>query len=555
MPYIPHTDADRKAMLETIGVDSIEDLFVEIPEDLRLKGELDVPKGMDEHKLFSTLHDLAGKNVDLATTTCFLGAGIYDRFIPATVGALISRGEFLTAYTPYQPEVSQGYLQTIYEFQTMVAELYGADLANASMYCGATALAEAALMACSIKRRSVVVVSEAVHPHYRETLETYCWAMDVEVRVIPTAETGRVESLEALTDEAACLILQQPNFFGLIADMKAARKACDETGSLLVVSADPTACGLLPAPGEEGADIITGEGQPLGIPMGFGGPLLGLFACRKEFVRQIPGRIVGRTTDGQGRPGYTMTLRTREQDIRREKATSNICTNEALMALAATIYMSAVGKNGIRSIAESTVQNTQYAIKQLTAAGGRLRFGGKVFGEFVLDLPRSAEGVRDALLKKGILAGLPLGKHYKGMENSLLVAVTEIRSKAEIDRFAEALRSVLESEEEDLLIVGVSLDQARIKVRQADGHVDARAVETIAKVIVSKHNWSVKDQFGLDITFSNGSQALLPEEDSAGFEAVMKALSKQLPGWDDNWFDQVAYPPFEDNSTVVFEKD
>lgn len=442
MPYIPHTEQDVEAMLATIGVSSIDELFQEVPENLRLKRELDVPSAFDEHKLFKHMQELSERNVDLSRTTCFLGAGIYDRFIPATVGAVISRGEFLTAYTPYQPEASQGYLQTIYEFQTMVAELYGMDLANASMYDGPTAMAEGALMACSLTRRDVVAVSSAVHPHYRQVLETYCWAMGVEIREIPFVNGATAYGI-VVDDSVGCVIVQYPNFFGIIEDLSAARTVCDESGAKMLVTADPTACGILPPPGDFGADIVVGEGQPLGIAMGYGGPLLGLFACKKEYVRMIPGRIVGRTEDEQGRKGFTMTLRTREQDIRREKATSNICTNEALMALAATVYMTALGKNGFRSVAESTVRNTQYAIQKLTEAGATLKYHGKVFGEFVIELPQSASAVRDALLEKGILAGLPLGPYYNGHENSLLVAVTEVRTRSEIDEYALALKEVL----------------------------------------------------------------------------------------------------------------
>ncbi|MBS1714384.1 MAG: aminomethyl-transferring glycine dehydrogenase subunit GcvPA [Armatimonadetes bacterium] len=442
MPYIPHTEADRQAMLETIGVATIDELFREIPDDLKLKRPLDVPEGMDEYALYRHLKVLSEKNSDLSEVACFLGAGIYDRYIPATVGAVISRGEFLTAYTPYQPELSQGYLQSIYEFQTMVADLYGMDVANASMYDGATALAEAALMACSLTKRKVVAVSQAVHPNYRQVLDTYCWSMGIEVRTLPLND-GASHDYGMLDGDTACVLLQQPNFFGIIEDLGKARAESSSHGAMFVVSGDPTAFGVLPPPGEAGADIVTGEGQPLGIPMGFGGPMLGLFTCKREFVRSIPGRIVGRTTDHDGRSGYVMTLRTREQDIRREKATSNICTNQALMALAATVYMIAVGKNGIRSVAESTVKNTQYAIKKLTEAGGNLRFHGKVFGEFVLDLPKPAEHVRDALLKDHVLAGLPLGGYYSDMDHSLLVAVTEVRTKAEIDRYAELLKAAL----------------------------------------------------------------------------------------------------------------
>ena len=443
MPYIPHTEEDRREMLQTIGVDSIDDLFREIPESLRLREQLNLPPALDEHRLLAHLFGIAGKNTNLLSdAVCFLGAGIYDRYIPATVGAVISRGEFLTAYTPYQPELSQGYLQTIYEFQSMVAELYGMDLANASMYDGATSMAEAAILAYGVNGRKRVVVSEAVHPHYRQVLETYCWSMDLEVAVAPHREG--LTSADKLDSETACLIVQYPNFFGVIEDLRAARRAADAVGAMLIVVADPIAMGLLPPPGQLGADIVVGEGQPLGIAMGFGGPMLGLFACNKDLVRRIPGRIVGRTTDHDGNPGFVMTLRTREQDIRREKATSNICTNEALMALAATVYMSALGKNGIRSVAESTVRGTQYAMRRLAEAGGRVRFGDRrVFGEFVLELPRDAAIVQRELLDQGILAGLPLGPYYAGMENCLLVAVTELRTKAQIDDYAQKLRAAL----------------------------------------------------------------------------------------------------------------
>jgi glycine dehydrogenase subunit 1 len=297
-------------------------------------------------------------------------------------------------------------------------------------------------MATGIKKRNRVAVSRAIHPNSRKVLGTYCWSMDVQVDDLHT-EDGSTTDWSNVTEETACVIVQYPNFYGVIEDLAAARKAADAVGAMLIVVADPIACGILPPPGEFGADVVVGEGQPLGIPMGYGGPLLGLFACKSEYVRLIPGRIVGRTTDAEGRTGFTMTLRTREQDIRREKATSNICTNEALMALASTVYMSALGKNGIHKVAETSVRNTQYAIQKLTEAGGRLRFGGKVFGEFVLELPKSASAVRDALLKEGILAGLPLGGYDPTLENCLLIAVTEVRTKAQIDDFAMKLKKEL----------------------------------------------------------------------------------------------------------------
>jgi glycine dehydrogenase subunit 1 len=442
MPYVPHTLEDEREMLATIGVDSIDALFREIPDNLRVQpGSLNLPPALSEPQLMAHLTELAAKNIDTTKVLCFLGAGIYDRYIPSTVGAVISRGEFLTAYTPYQPEASQGYLQTIYEFQSMVAELYGMDLANASMYDGATSMAEAAIMATGIKNRDRVVVSDAVHPHYRQVLDTYCWSMGIEV-VVTRSQDGLTK--EADLEGAACIMVQYPNFFGGIEDLAAIRAMADASGAMMIVVADPTACALLKPPGAFGADIVVGEGQPLGVAMGLGGPLVGLFACKKELVRNIPGRIVGKTKELHGdKPGFVMTLRTREQDIRREKATSNICTNEALMALATTVYMTALGKNGMQAIAESSVRNTQYAIQKLTAAGGKLKFSPKVFCEFVLTLPKNAVEVRDALLAKGILAGLPLGNYYGGMENDLLVAVTEVRTREQIDQFATALKEVL----------------------------------------------------------------------------------------------------------------
>lgn len=439
MAYIPHTDADREAMLRTIGVATIDELFREIPEDLRLKGELNIPSALSEYELTRNLGGLARKNRGADDLVCFLGAGIYDRYIPSIVGSLISRGEFLTAYTPYQPEVSQGYLQTIYEFQSMVAELYGCDLANASMYDDATSLAEAALMAVNLKGRPRIAVSPTIHPHYLQVIETYCWAMEVEV-IRLSDENGATSDFAS--DDVSCIVAQTPNFYGVLESMSDLRSACDRADAMMVVAADPIACALIQPPGAFGADIVVGEGQSLGIPMGYGGPLLGLFACRQELVRQIPGRIVGRTTDSQGRVGFTMTLRTREQDIRREKATSNICTNEALMALASTIYMSALGKNGLQAVAEATVRNTQYARHAMADSGLEvLHRDQKVFGEFVVDLGADAAAVRDELLKKGFLAGLPLGPYAPERSGQLLVSFTELRTCEEIDQFVAALKA------------------------------------------------------------------------------------------------------------------
>ncbi|MBV6459488.1 MAG: putative glycine dehydrogenase (decarboxylating) subunit 1 [Fimbriimonadaceae bacterium] len=443
MPYIPHTEADERAMLATIGVDSIDALFREVPPNLVLKDPLNVHEALDEHRLLGKLFELSRENKNLVSDlVCFLGAGMYDRYIPATVGAVISRGEFLTAYTPYQPELSQGYLQTIYEFQTMVAELYGMDLANASMYDGPTSMAEAAILCHGVNGRTKIAVSEAVHPHYRQVMHTYGWSTSLEVVELPQSD-GQTQDYTKVDSDTACIVVQYPNFFGEIEDLAAARAAADRAGAMLVVVADPVACALLKPPGAFGADIVVGEGQPLGIAMGFGGPALGLFSCKREHVRRIPGRIVGRTNDAKGTPGFVMTLRTREQDIRREKATSNICTNEALMALSATVYMCALGKNGMRQVAESSARNAHYAISQLGSAGAKRKFGGRIFDEFVVELPRPAKDVQKELIAKGILAGLPLGDYYGSMDNCLLVAVTETRTKAQVDDFAAKLRGVL----------------------------------------------------------------------------------------------------------------
>lgn len=442
MPYSPHTAADVEQMLGVIGASSIDDLFREIPENLRVKGQLDMPSYLDEDRLFRHLAEISSKNLSLVDHVCFLGAGIYDRFIPASVGAVISRGEFLTAYTPYQPELSQGYLQTIYEFQSMIADLYGMNLANASMYDGATSMAEAAILAHGVNGRTKIGVSRGVHPHYRQVLKTYCWSVDLECVEIDTTD-GATSDYSAVNDQFACVIVQYPNFFGTIEDLAKAGEVCRSNGAMFIVVADPTACALLRPPGAFGADIVVGEGQPLGIAMGFGGPMLGLFACKQEHVRRIPGRIVGRTVDHDGNPGFCMTLRTREQDIRREKATSNICTNEALMGLAATVYMTVMGKNGMQQVAASSVRNTQYAMKKVVEAGAKLRFSHNVFCEFVLQLPKDPATVRDALIEEGFLAGLPLGPHYSELEDCLLVAVTETRSRKQIDDFASALGRAL----------------------------------------------------------------------------------------------------------------
>lgn len=443
MGYIPHTEDDRRRMLSVIGVDSIEDLFAGIPKDLLWKGDLPVPLPLDEYAIKRDLERIGSRNAAAPGYTSFLGAGIYDHFIPSVVGAVLSRGEFLSAYTPYQAELSQGNLQSIFEFQTMICELTGMDIANASMYDGGSAAAEAALMSISGGQRDRILVSETVHPHTIECIRTYAWASGLEV--ITVGAPGGITDVQALhravTEGTACVVCQYPNFFGIVEPLQPIVDAAHSKGALAIVSADPISLSLLRPPGEFGVDIVVGEGQGLGWHTGFGGPLLGLFACKQGFARRIPGRIVGRTTDVNGRCGFVMTLRTREQDIRREKATSNICTNEALIALAATVFLTAVGKSGITQMGEGSLQNAHYAAKKLSEIPGvALRYPKHpFFKEFVVELPRRAAKIADAILERRILAGLPLDRYFPGFENSLLVAVTETKTKADIDRLVEGV--------------------------------------------------------------------------------------------------------------------
>jgi len=443
MTYIPHTDADRERMLRAIGVERMEDLFAEIPQELRFRGLLNLPRGMDEIALRAHMQRLASHNMDTSKCVCFLGAGIYDHFAPAVIEAILSRGEFLTAYTPYQPEVSQGILQAMFEYQTMICRLTGMEVSNASMYDGATALAEAALMAWHHTGRRRIVMSQGIHPHYRRVVRTYANAADLEVQEVLCAEG--VTSVDApIPDDAACVLWQHPNFYGNLEPMAELTALAHARGALAIVAVDPIALGILKPPGEYGVDVVVGEGQPLGLAMGFGGPLLGFYACKEEYIRRLPGRIIGETVDVEGRRGFVMTLRTREQDIRRERATSNICTNEALMALAAAVYLSTMGKQGLRKVANLCLQKAHYLANRLTELPGvelvypQARF----FKEFVVSLPRSAEEVVQALLP-GYLAGLPLSRYEAGREHHLLIAVTEKRTRQEMDEFVHALRGAL----------------------------------------------------------------------------------------------------------------
>lgn len=443
LSYIPVTDDDRAEMLEAIGVADVDMLFEQIPEDVRLQRLLRLPAGLAEQGVTSLCRGMAAQNRSLDDLTCFLGAGAYDHYIPAVVDDVISRSEFYTSYTPYQPEASQGLLQTIYEYQSMISALMQMDVSNASLYDAATAIGEAAIMAWGITGRPKALVSRAVHPHYRQVLSTYTSGLGIEI-----AEAGCVTGAtdvsairQALDDSVGSVIVQYPNFFGSVEPLGPMAEAAHAAGALLIVCVDPIALGMLTPPGAFGADIVVGEGQPLGIPVGFGGPWLGLFACRQEHVWHLPGRVVGATVDSEGRTAYTLTLQTREQHIRRERATSNICTNQALMALAATVYLSALGKNGLRHVAELSFQKAHYAQQEICVLSGfSLPWRTPYFKEFVVRSERPVAELNDRLLDHGVLGGLDLGDYYPELENHMLLCVTEKRTKEEIDKLVELLR-------------------------------------------------------------------------------------------------------------------
>ncbi len=442
MRYISNTPAQQREMLSAIGVGSVEDLFARIPASARLGRPLDLPAALAEQDLVRHMRGLAAQNADADSYVCFLGGGSYDHMIPSPINHMISRGEFFTAYTPYQPEASQGTLRTIYEYQTMLAELTGMDVANASIYDGASSLGEAALMAHSVTERDQIVLSAGVNPLYRRVVETYAEGPALRLKTIPIGAgvTDLDAARKAVSAKTAALVIQSPNFFGCLEDVAAAAAIAHAAGALLVVVSDPVNLGVLEPPGALGADIVVGEGQGLGVPMSFGGPNLGVFAAKKHLVRRMPGRLVGATVDLDGRRGYVLTLQTREQHIRREKATSNICTNVALCALMATIYLAILGKQGLARVGLLSAAKAHYAAERLSRIPGvRLRFGAPYFKEFTLQLPTAPERVVQRLLRHRILAGVPLKQFDRGLRDCLLVAVTEKRSRDEIDAFAAAL--------------------------------------------------------------------------------------------------------------------
>lgn len=445
MTFNPHTAEDRDRMLGAVGAPAIEAMFDAIPAAVRFP-DLQLPRALTEMEAGARMQALAARNLAPEPGKTFLGAGSYQHFVPATVGQITSRGEFYTAYTPYQPEVAQGTLQVIYEFQTMVAELLGMEVANASIYDGATALAEGALVTVSSSRnRRRIVIAGTVHPSYRDVLRTYLEGLPVELVELPLPANGFATSLADVRaalegDDLACLVVQYPNFFGGIEDIAALADATHAAGAMLVVSTYPVPLGMLTPPGALGADVVAAEGQALGVPQSYGGPYVGLLATRQKFIRQLPGRLAGMTTDSEGKRGFVLTLQTREQHIRREKATSNICTNQGLMATAATVYMASLGPEGFREVANRCYQNAHYLADRIVALPGyRLALDAPFFHEFVVECPLPAAEVNGRLLEAGIVGGLDLGRLDPALGQHLLVCATEVHDREALDRFVSAL--------------------------------------------------------------------------------------------------------------------
>jgi glycine dehydrogenase subunit 1 len=447
VPYLPNTPDDVAAMLARIGVRSIDELFAPVPPELRLGRPLAVPPALSEIELTDHIRTLAARNRPAGDLVCFLGGGAYDHFVPSVVDAVAGRSEFYTAYTPYQAEASQGTLQAVYEFQTLVCQLTGLDVANASLYEGGSAVAEAVLMALGVTGRTgEVLVAGSVHPEYRQTLATYAANLDCRVRVLPTPDgfLNPDDVAKAVTDTTVAVVAQSPNFFGHLEEMRAVGDAARKSGAVFVAAFDPVSVGLLRRPADYGADIAVAEGQGLGVPLGYGGPYLGLLACRKEYVRKIPGRLVGETVDRNGKRCWVLTLQAREQHIARNRATSNICTNQGLLALRATAHLAALGPHGLRETAELCLRKARYAADQITAVPGvSLKFRQPFFKEFTLSVPGDAAKLLADLRADGFLAGLPLGRWYPDLANCVSVAVTERRTRGEIDALAAAVRKRL----------------------------------------------------------------------------------------------------------------
>lgn len=447
MRYLPLTDNDRADMLSAIGIGSVDELFVDVPDAARFGGDFDLSDHMAEYQVEAKIAALAGRNVSTADVPSFLGAGAYRHHIPATVDHLVQRGEFLTSYTPYQPEISQGTLQALFEFQTMVALITGMDVANASMYDGATSCAEAVLMAQRVTRRNKAVISGGVHPHYREVTETQSRYMDIEIDARQPDLAGLEDLAGDIGEDTACVVVQNPGVFGHVRDFGPLAEACHAAGALLVVVVtEAVSLGAVRSPGEMGADIVVAEGQSLGNAQGFGGPYVGLFAARQKYVRQMPGRLAGETVDEDGRRGWVLTLSTREQHIRREKATSNICTNSGLCALAFTIHLSLLGEDGFRKLAALNHANAVALADRLGAVAGVELLSQTFFNEFAVRLDGSAQAVVDQLAAKNILAGVPAARLFgrdAGLDDVLLLAVSELTSTQDMDALCTGLAEVL----------------------------------------------------------------------------------------------------------------
>ncbi|WP_174613786.1 aminomethyl-transferring glycine dehydrogenase subunit GcvPA [Virgibacillus ihumii] len=443
--YLPMTADDKQQMLDTIGVDSTEALFSDIPDKIRFKNELNLKKPANEAQLKKELSLMANKNANLTEYTSFLGAGVYDHFIPSVVDHVISRSEFYTAYTPYQPEISQGELQAIFEFQTMICELTGMDVANSSMYDGGTALAEAVTLSAGQTKRKKILVSKAIHPESRAVIDTYAKGPHLEVVEIDhqDGKTDLEQLKNELDENTASVVMQYPNFFGQVEPLEEINNIIrQQKKTMFIVSSNPLSLGYLTPPGDFGADIVVGDTQVFGIPAQFGGPHCGYFATTDKLKRKVPGRLVGQTTDEDGVRGFVLTLQAREQHIRRDKATSNICSNQALNALASSVAMSSIGKHGIRKMAVLNMQKARYAKQQLENNGISLVFAGPFFNELVVKLADDPEAVNEQLLEKGIIGGDDLGKEYPGLKGDMLVAGTEIRTKEEIDTFVKELGDI-----------------------------------------------------------------------------------------------------------------
>ena len=440
--YIPNTPDVEKEILQEIGVTSFDELISNIPQKFRSACDVNLPPPLSELEVVKLLKGISSKNISSENYVSFLGGGVYDHYIPPVIDFLIARSEFYTAYTPYQPEVSQGTLQSIYEYQSLICGLMGMDISNASLYDGATATAEAIFMACNVTRRSKAVISKLINPFYFEVLKTYLGNRGVEIEVLPEKE-GQTDfsELEGKIKGSACLVVQSPNFFGVIEELDGLKETLKSCGSLFVMIVDPVSLGILKSPGEYGADIAVAEGQSLGIHQSFGGPFLGIIAARKDFIRNMPGRIAGMTEDAEGKRAFTLVLQTREQHIRRERATSNICTNQALMALSACIFLSLVGKKGIRKLAELCVQKSHYLSDRVSELKGfELVYRRPFFKEFVVSTPVKAMKIVEAGLEEGFFPGVVLGDFYPERENQLLIAVTEKRSMEELDSFVNFLK-------------------------------------------------------------------------------------------------------------------